>query len=302
VAAGAGASAIGETIAHGGGPRARGTVAVNVASTRRIHFNNLPPALRTRLRDYLKARQAVLARPRATSAGGVVAALIVSVILGGLAIHLLRRGFGDPTSAAYQLAPAMIPFLALGLLFPLAVLFAGLANLVTPPFPLGVYVLATDLLDARTPVLKLTPLASLRQAIELPRSWSLADAIVDRLLELPTGGMPRAVFRVGGHVFTIDDQWRAQEAVRALARNAKACAADDGAYLQHHDLFRSIRGQTWSARAVGTPTEGPVVSWASRVAAVAPLLAVVVALAVAPALWAWRNARSVAAATASSSR
>lgn len=275
---------------------------------RRVHFNHLPLELRTRLRGVLKNHGAVLEQKRRSSPGEIIAALVVSVLFGGLAVHFLRAGYGEPYASGRYLTPWAIPFLALGITFPLAVLLSGLAAFVDPPYPLGIYVLDVDLVDARGPVLVVTPLRTLKQAVDVPTSGEITAYQGQRLFGAsgPRRQRPAVTFTFGGWwrpaVFRIVDAGRAKDIQKTLERNAKLCADGDGAWLQQHDLFRSVRGTPWSTRAGKAPSEGPRISTLSRLAAAAPLVALVIGLAAAPVIWHLRNTWSETRAHAAASR
>ncbi len=271
-------------------------------TAQRIHFNNLPLDVRNRLQKTFRSHGAVLEEARATSLGGIVVALAMAALFIGLSIHFLRADYGTAGGQHLTLTAAVIPFIVLGIALPLALLLSGLGAFSTPPFQLGTYVLATDLIDARGPVLTVTPLMKLRQAISYPTSTEILKSSVDRVLTSSARARPTVKFSFGGwwrgSVFSVRDLEQAKRIERQLASNAAACAAGDPQWLRVNDVFRAIRGQVWSRRTSTAPTDGPRITWISRAVAAAPLIALAVGLVTAPIIWHVRNTASLARAEA----
>ena len=271
-------------------------------TAQRIHFNNLPLDVRNRLQKTFRSRSAVLEDPRATSLGGVVVALVMAALFIGLSIHFLRADYGMAGGQHVALTAAVIPFFVLGIAFPLALLLSGLGAFSTAPFQLGTYILATDLVDARGPVLTVTPLVQLRQAISYPTSAQMFENTVNRVWTTNARARPTVKFSFGGWwggtVVSVRDLEQAKRIERQLASNAAACAKGDAQWLRVNDVFHAIRGQAWSTRAQTAPADGPRVTWISRAIAVAPLIALAVGLVTAPIIWHVRNTASLARAEA----
>lgn len=252
----------------------------------RVHFNNLPEATRTNLAIFVKTKRATMQELRKSQSTGVIAVSIFSIVVAAAAWFILKKGYGD--LASFRLAPIKIPLICMGLAFPFAVIGAGLGSIPVRPIPAGTYVAPTQIIDATSNVLRITPLAG--ATVEVTH---LIDR--DAVLMRDIGSNVRIETKDGSMTFRFPSKAAALGAAGIVTRNIEKCETDP-TWAEREDLFAAARNQPWTTRATTTPTAGPRFSRLHWFASNATWLAFLLGVALGPVVWWARNQLSDAAA------
>ncbi|CAN5727071.1 hypothetical protein BH11MYX2_BH11MYX2_13670 [soil metagenome] len=245
----------------------------------RIHFNNLPAAVRSHLELYLRGRGPLLSKRRESGVGGVIVACLVALALAGIAYAFANAQLSR--YGAIPFAGMLIIGPAIG--FPLAIIAAGLASLRRPPFLRGVYVFPTDLVDARGAVWTCTPLHECAFSGE---HWISNANDLERLF--PQIAPQSWVLRVNGHTFNATSESSLQAALRTIQRAIDRSRR--GELAVGDDKFKSVRGTPWSVVDTGSEP-GPRYTRRDALAGAATWIGFLVGLAASPLLIVLVNAR-----------
>jgi hypothetical protein len=241
-----------------------------------VHLRQLPPAAYSRLARALTCGAPVLARP--LGAAGPIAAAAVSVFAAAaLVTALCETGFGQLHARSAVLAPGAIAVMAAAMAVAGAAvggMVRRLVHLGSLPFPPGVYVVGADLVDARGPVLRVTPMAHTR-----------VEAAHEHVAGLYLGTVVTVRAPGQRHRFTVRGRREADGRLAALrtVTGALLIAAhqQDLAALERLDVFYAARmSDRWGRPELAVAPGRPPRSWAAR----APLVGALVAAAAAPVL------------------
>lgn len=260
-------------------------------AVREIPFNALPETTRRRLTDVLGKRggpQPVY--ENALGKGGMVGFALLALFggLGLLAVLVIEFGSGSH----FLQEPEVIAAYAVALLFLLWGLLGAVGRwllLRALPFRPGVYLFATDLLDATGPVLRLYPMGALKNM----------QCVHHHTNGIYTNSMTTLHFPKKSYTFIVRGKPQAEAKLRELnnGRQAVVQAAQAGSaeQLRALDVFFDARmtpawndpaaARTAAQDSGGTPRAGSVPKVFSRKFLVSLGLAVVCA----PPLWFVRN-------------
>lgn len=241
-----------------------------------IHLHHLPPAAHSRLVRALTGGAPILARPVGI-AGPIAAAAVAVFAAAALVTALCEAGFGQLGARSAVLAPGAIAVMAAAMAIAGAALGGVVRRLVHIgglPFPPGVYVVGADLVDARGPVLRVTPMAHTR-----------VEAAHEQVAGLYLGTVVTVRAPGQRHRFTVRGRREADGRLAALrtVTGALLIAAheQDLAALARLDVFYAARmSDRWGRPELAMAPGRAARSWAAR----APLVGALVAAAVAPVL------------------